>query len=313
MGGQSSTLTQAELNAIFGQDIDRNGAAELLSKLQRQRREGKLDQELPYPGQLIDRGLEYLRAKYPVDEDAAIIARVDREMDGDWNLPQTNPEKSRTGRSGLQDIRRMNKAAREAEEAAQIAAEKEAESKRPQKSGTLTARDGSKTGTLVASTGSSNGRRLAISESYQRRIEQSNAWIQTLNKRVAELRAAATMKYIPQMSRWQRLWPCGVFTFSVVGLALIFAHFYTPPSQKARLFPDIPPSVAAVGAIVALNLLVYLFWKFPFAWKAMNRSFIVAPAVPRAFSILGAPFSHQEFSHLFANMLGVGLLGTQCT
>lgn len=311
--GQSSTLTQAELNDIFGQEIDRKGAAGLLSQLQRQRREGRLDERLPYPGQLIDRGLEYLRATYPVDEDAAIIARVDREMDGDWSLPQTNPTRSRSGQSGLMEIRRINKADREAEEAAEAAAKDEASPKRHQRSGALSVQKRSKKGALVTSNGPSNGHSLAIPESHQRRAEQIAAWMQASSKRVAELRRAATMKYIPQMSRWQRLWPSGVFTVSAVGLALIFAHVYIPPSQKARLFPDIPPALAAVGTIVTINVLVYLFWRFPYAWKSMNRLFMVVPAMPQAFSMLGAPFSHQEFVHLCGNLLGIAFLGTQCT
>lgn len=298
------------MNAIFGQEIDRHGASELLLKLQRQRREGTLDQQLPYPGQLIDRGLDYLRATYPVDEDAAIIARVDRETDGEWGLPQTKPERSRTGHSGLEEIRRINKAEREAEEAEEAAAEKaekEAELRRLERN----AQKGPKTGALVTSKG--DGRGLVLSESHQRRLERVDAWVQSSNRRVAQLREAATMKKIPQMSRWQRLWPCGVFTFSAVGLALIFAHAYTPPSQKARLFPDVPPAIAAVGTIVGINVLVYLFWKFPYAWKTMNRGFMIVPAIPRAFSMLGAAFSHSEFVHLWGNMIGVGLLGTQCT
>ena len=309
----SSTPSQAELNAIFGQEIDRDGAAELLSKLQRQRREGTLDQEIPYPGQLVDKGLEYLRANYPVDEDAAIIARVDKEFDGDWSMPQTNPQKSRSGKSGLQEIRKFNRAKREADEAEREAEDKKAESKRGEKSGTLATRDGSKKGTLMTRGQYPEVHGLVVSKDLQERIMAKDAWIKASNERVAQLRQAATAKYIPHMSRWQRLWPSGVFVFSAVGLALIFARVYTPPSNKARLFPDIPPAAAAVGTVVALNFLVFILWRLPFAWKTMNRGFIVAPANPQPFSMLGAEFSHHQVSHIFSNMVGIWLLGTQGT
>lgn len=318
---KSTGLTQADLNAIFGQEIDRNGAAELLSQLQRQRREGRLDEYLPYPGQLIDRGLEYLRAKYPVDEDAAIIARVDREMDGEWSLPQRDPKKSRSAQSGLMEIRRLNKAKREAEEAeeaAQVAAQVKAEQKRSRKSAALAIQQASEGKAMVAANdvatnGVARSRGFAIPESHQKRAERIGVWMQASSKRVEQLRKAATMKYIPQMTRWQRLWPSGVFTLSAVGLALIFAFLYTPPSQKARLFPDVPPAVAVVGTIITLNVLVYLAWRIPYWWRTMNRYFMIVPAMPKAFSMLGAPFSHQEFFHLCGNMLGIGIVGAQCT
>ena len=307
--------TQAELNSIFGQEIDGDGAAELLSRLQRQRREGMLDQGLPYPEKLIQRGLEYLRAKYPVDEDAAIIARVDRELDGDWHLPQMDSEKSRTGRSGLEEIRRINKAkkdAEEAEEAAKEAKQKEAGSRRPRRPGALISREEGQSRYLVTNRDPSKGHSLVVSEDYQRRRERVDAWVSKSNQRVAELRAAATMQRLPQMTKWQRLWRCGIFTLVGVGLALTFAHFYTPPSRKARLLPNIPPAAAVVGAIVAINVLVFFLWRVPFAWRFLNRYFLISSAVPRAFSMLGAEFSHQKSIHLLSNTIALWLLGTQC-
>ena len=307
----SSSPTHAELNAIFGQEVDRDGAAELLSRLQRQRRDGTLDQGLPYPKQLIDRGIEYLRAKYPVDEDAAIIARVDRELDGDWHMPQRNPKKSRTGQSGLEEIRRINQAKRDAEEEAQKAKRKEKESQRPQKRGALVTRNKRQSRSLMTEENSSKGQSLVVPEDYQRRIEQVDAWVRKSNQRVAQLRAAATMQRIPQMTKWQRLWRCGLFTLGTIGLALTFAHLYTPPSQKARLLPNIPPAAAVVGTLVAVNILVFLLWRVPYAWRPLNRYFLISTAVPRAFSLLGAEFSHQAFIHLMSNIIALWFLGTQ--
>lgn len=58
----------------------------ILRVLQERRLSGTLDLDLPEDvtkgttQDLIDRGLEWLRDNYPIDEDAAIVARIDREQ-----------------------------------------------------------------------------------------------------------------------------------------------------------------------------------------------------------------------------------------
>lgn len=58
----------------------------ILRLLQERRIAGTLDLDLPSEAtkgttqDLIDRGLEWLREHYPMDEDAAIVARIDREQ-----------------------------------------------------------------------------------------------------------------------------------------------------------------------------------------------------------------------------------------
>lgn len=316
--------SQAQLKDIFGMTVDRSGAAALLSKLQIQRRDGTLDQPLPYPPVLLERGLAYLRSKYPVDEDAAIISRLDRELDGDWTLPQTNTSKSRTGNSGLMEIRKLNKAKRAAEEAKREYEEKEA--RRTQEERRRERQDkgvrgaqlvGGQTKGLSIADGSlggidSAGKALVLSERMENFITANDARIRASNAWVARYRRKATPQYIPQMTTWQRLWPCGCFSLCVVGLALIFAQVYIPPEQGARLFPDIPPAVAAVGTLVAINVAVFIAWKIPPLWPRLNRQFMVVPAIPQAFSMLGAEFSHSQLSHLTVNMVGLCLLGINC-
>ena len=330
----TSPLTKAQLNTIFGQEIDHEGAAELLSRLQSQRREGKLDEGLPYPTRLRERGLEYLRSKYPIDEDAAIIARLDMELDGYWSLPQMNPEKSPTGRSGLDEIRKINQAKRDKEDAQMEAELKELklkhlkrekkEAKRKVKEKLIASRQEHSGRALVSQSEAvkslqrpsehASGKTLVTSsEANERRMQRIDGWIKKSNERVAQLRAEATADYLPQMTRWQRLWRSGLFTFGIVGVGLAFARFYDPPSLDARLFPDLSPAAASVGTIIAINALLFTMWRVPHAWKTMNRYFLVVPAIPRAFSMLGAEFSHQKWLHLTANMIAMWLLGTQGT
>ena len=236
------------------------------------------------------------------------------------SLPQTNPNNSRSGQSGLQEIRRINKAKRAAEEA-----EREAEEQAARKEQERKERHRGKRRALVSggqSLGLSGkkgnyvtpeGRSLVLSEGMKKVISAKDARMRASNEWVKRYRQKSTPQYIPQMTMWQRLWPSGLFTMSVVGLALIFAHLYTPPSPAARLFPNTPPAAATVGAIIALNVLVCCAWRLPPLWRMLNRQFMVVPAMPQAFSMLGAEFSHTEVTHLLGNMGGIWLLGTSCT
>lgn len=82
----TNPLSATEIKAIFGSTSTSaalgNRALELL---QTQRLEGTIDQDLPtditqrIPEPQIAKALAWLREKYPVDEDAAILARFERE------------------------------------------------------------------------------------------------------------------------------------------------------------------------------------------------------------------------------------------
>ena len=294
-----SAPSQTELNKIFGQKVDREKAVQLLLKLQEQRRRGTLDQGLDFPPEWVDRGLTYLRAKYPLDEDAAILARLDREIDGDWSSPQTNPERSRSGQSGLQEIRRINREKQLAEKAAQEAKEKEKEQL------LVKAHQEKQNDQSLRALVTKKRNDAVIDDGYIRRpgLPAMPAW-------VAKYYDEASERHIPQMSKAQRLIPCALFTVGAVGIALLIAQVYEPPAPSARIFPNMSPAAAAVGAIVAANCVVFLLWRVPRLWKFMNMHFMMVPAIPRPFQLLGSEFSHQEFSHLLANMVGIWFVGT---
>lgn len=80
------TLTDAELKEIFPQSpISRSLANRTLAVLHARRLEGTLDLDLPLEitrtvsQRELDNALEWLRANYAVDEDAAIMDRIQRE------------------------------------------------------------------------------------------------------------------------------------------------------------------------------------------------------------------------------------------
>jgi rhomboid-like protein len=80
-------FSAAEINSIFGPHakISPQMGNRVLSVLQGRRVDGTLDLDLPADitrsvrSQALDAGLNWLRANYPLDEDAAILARIERE------------------------------------------------------------------------------------------------------------------------------------------------------------------------------------------------------------------------------------------
>ena len=120
---RSEDLSEKEITSIFGPYIDKYEGNRILRILHGQRLSGTLDQglEVPhasaYAQSLIATGLIWLRARYPLDEDAAIVARIEREQAEEEKelledasrlgiLPQQTTDKSKLyGVSGLDAIR----------------------------------------------------------------------------------------------------------------------------------------------------------------------------------------------------------------
>lgn len=282
------TLPQSKITAIFGSKISRKDGNQLLSELQVHREEGTVDTQLPHPETRVAAGFQYLQAKYPMDEDAAIIARIDKELESDFRLPQTSIERSPHAQSRLEKIRKENEAKYEREQAALEAEKKKALQKNPAGSAEVTVKE----------------RTMKNLVHGKERSAEEPEWIKKYRER-------ATEKEIPQISNFARLFPSGVFVLSVLAFSLYFAQNYTPPSPEARLFPETPPAAATMLTILALNVTVYMLWRVPQMWRFMNRYFIIVPLRPRAASMLLAEFSHQDASHM-SQMLVMWFLGVNC-
>ena len=283
-------MSRAEINAIFGINVGRKDGNDLLERLQEQRLQGTLDQKLPYDDALIDKGLKYLRAKHPLDEDAAIIARIDREADGEFRLPQTNIDKSPHAVSQFEKLIRENRQRRE---------KREAEENEKAKQGTEI-RNG--------------GREESPSEKRRITVRDGTALVQLRPEPewVAKHRDKAMMKEIPETSSLAKILPSGLLTVAVITVAVLFAQNYKQPSRKARLWPDLPPAAATVIALIGVNVAVFVLWRVPPLWRFLNRNFVVVPAYPYSMSMLMACFSHQSFTHLLSNMIVMWLIGTRC-
>ena len=239
---------------------------------------GTLDTPTTFSPADVELALAWLRQNYPLDEDAAIIARLDRE---DAAEKVTYVPQSRKPDVPIIDQMKADniaKAAKAEAERARWRAERQAER----------ARDSESTAVVA-------------------RREANRAWVQ----KYEELAKKDGAIEVPNMTVLQRLVPSALVTATVVSLCLWFADQYIPVSRSQRLFPEIPPSVATIAGIAGINLVVWLLWHYPPCWRFLNRHFILVPGYPFASQMICNFFSHQSFRHLVANMTVLSLVGSQ--
>ena len=281
-------LPQRRIDIIFGKRLSQDEGNELLSELQMHRLRGTPDAKVDFGPDAVASGLHYLRARYPMDEDAAIIARVDKELDHQFRAPQTEVDYSPYGQSKIMGIREENEKRFDREEKRRQANEEKERLTAPASNGSRE---------LVATP-----RTLGNLARGKERTGEVAEWVK-------EYRRNATQTEMPTMSTFARLFPSGIFTAAVVLLSLWLAQNYIPPGQRARMFPDTPPAAATLLGLVAINLAVFILWRLPPMWAFMNQYFIVVPLRPRAASMFLAEISHQQVMHLVVNMGMIWFVG----
>ncbi|KAI1763616.1 rhomboid-domain-containing protein [Hypoxylon sp. FL1150] len=124
-------------------------------------------------------------------------------------------------------------------------------------------------------------------------------------------RATSPLTEPPKMKAWERLLPSLAMTALVLAGCAAYAIMYVPPRRAWRLWPDIPPAAATCLALIGVNLTVWLFWKTGPLWAILNRYFIVVSATPKPLQLVGAMFSHHNFSHAALNMVVLWFFGTR--
>ncbi|KAI9839863.1 MAG: hypothetical protein M1819_000055 [Sarea resinae] len=297
---RSKDLSPKEIKAIFGPQVDTALANHVLRLLQGRRLSGTLDETFHVPEnsglteENVLNALGWLRVNYPVDEEAALLARVEREtLEAEQKYQadaqrlgiykpleeQTKKKESVYGESGLDAIR----------EHYQSLPVKEYKWLQP--------RPGEeKTGTLenVGGTG-----QLAKREPSERM------------KYYMERAAVTANKAPPQMTKLQRLYPSILVSVVVVSLCLVLSTSYTPPPRSARLWPDLPPAAATVLGLILANTFIFVLWRVPPAWHFLNKYFMSVPGWPVALSNIGNVFSHQQIGHLAMNMAMLWYIGTK--
>ncbi|KAH5476619.1 hypothetical protein HBI82_120850 [Parastagonospora nodorum] len=110
----------------------------------------------------------------------------------------------------------------------------------------------------------------------------------------------------------QRLYPMTAFVLFTAILSYGFAHYYLPPSPSYRLFPDVSPSIATLGALLVINGAVAIAWRIMPLWPLMIRYFMHVPGYPRAVQSVLNVFSHVQYEHLLANMMTLCILAPAC-
>ncbi|KIW97987.1 uncharacterized protein Z519_01571 [Cladophialophora bantiana CBS 173.52] len=337
---QDAELSREQILSIFGRPAPPpRFANRLLRVLHGRRHDGTLDLPLPkdiesqlgeYPHAVED-GLRFLRQAYPIDEDEAIMYRIDREEDklekdhpsvlmqrgqdiglyrahkapedtyygpqsGYYQAELSEKESDPYGKSELDRIRAENEAKREKEEAelqAQIDKEMEkAQKARTERSRALAQRPDQ---------GLETAKELRPPNRFER-------WVLRARNR-AQSKLTLESPEIAQMTMMQRLFPSLLLVAFLCGGSYIFAQVWTRPKQSDRLFPGVSLSFATIGTLVAINTAVWLAWKFPPCWSMLNKYFLFVPAYPYALSMLGNLFSHQTLWHLTMNMGALAIFG----
>ncbi|KIW99874.1 uncharacterized protein Z518_10802 [Rhinocladiella mackenziei CBS 650.93] len=320
-------LSRREVLNIFGSQAPPTSFANrLLRVLHGRRHDGTLDLPLPddvqsqlhkYP-YAFDDGLHWLRQTYPIDEDAAIMARIDREehelerdnpadliqrgqdlglyrgpQSGHYEAKLSDKEGDVWGVSELEKIREENmaRAAKEEEELDAQIEEQIARLKSEQ--------------TKAIAQRPEHGLQSAKEVRPPNSVER---WVLKARNR-ATSKLALESPEIAEMTISQRLFPSFIFVALLCGGGYLFAQYWERPKQSERLFPDVSMSFATVGTLVLLNFAIFGAWRIPPLWRPLNKYFIIVPGYPYAFSMLGSLFSHQKFTHFLLNMGPLILFG----
>ncbi|KAL4987558.1 hypothetical protein BDW68DRAFT_105298 [Aspergillus falconensis] len=320
-------FSKAEIEKIFGSRNKLSPAMgnRVLSVLQARRLAGTLDLDLPAEitraarPSTINAGLEYLRQNYPMDEDAAIMARIKREEEvyeeklareaeelglyrpqsGTYGA-ELGEQNDPSGRSVLKAIRERNEkrilAEAEKERQEWLEGEENYRAKLKQHMAKNTALQKVEDTTALEVKGRADPSQRPLL-----------AWIQKHH-----LRATDTETDFSKLTTGSRLIPSLIFTLMTLALCYGFAVTYQPPAKADRMWPSLPPAAATVSAIISINVGIFVLWRaWPPAWRLLNRYFISVAAYPRVFGLVGNVFSHQNLMHLGVNMSVLWLFGTK--
>lgn len=321
-----------ELRLIFSEDVSAEKGNTILQTMQSQRVSGMLDEGIPEePEENLEEGLAWLRQNVPWDEDASIIARLDREEEqerarlvaraeklgiykstvtADDTIENPLPEQEEAPAVYVpqQDTTRSNKQNRsffaELRERNRKLGEEEEQAK---KDDIEKARPAAEKIGLPATLGTKRIVEATVRE--QRRAENLKWKAQKLNE--SQNTWGTELGQFPDLTITQRLWPSALMTIAVVGLSLIFAHIYIPPPKEGRIWPEWSPAHTTVGVLIAANVLAFMAWRVVPWGGFMFRNFMSVPGYPRAIGIIGNTFSHQEGIHLIVNMVSIWIFGTR--
>jgi rhomboid-like protein len=310
---RNKPLSQAEVLEVFGPGIDAATANRVLRVLHGRRVAGTLDEPSTmslgsaFEQELKEKALAWLRSRIPVDEQDSAgkyaeeeLARMEQEMIADSERigiykpnagdPRLKTRQELYGESGLDAIR--------------VASEAKLDEKDKKVEGMDQAAE------VHYNTGT---------------LELTNSRGELVNERGVVLRRPGQnpkLKYYEERSRvlpsqpapmptMKRLLLPAILVLATIGISVLLASVYVPPSHTARLWKDMPPAAATIISIIIANSIVFCAWRVPPAWRTLNKYFIVAPGYPFSFSMIGNFFSHQQIKHFATNMVLLWFAGTR--
>ena len=285
-----NTISLGQISGILGSSIKAVDGRRLFKILHRQRLSGTLDEEAAlanFDDATIARALQWLRKNYPVDEDAAILRRVDHE------------ERQMQDKFA-QEVRRLEAwtpedRAKDAADRYAMAEEVREAAKQQRKS------EAQQAATSVSITN------ILPQQALVDRSQRTANWREKHLKRAS---AFIPNDFTPErLSTRDRLLPSATFVLAFLGLCALFAGYYKVPEEALRLFPGISGSTATLLLITSVNILIWLAWSYPPLWKPLVRYFMVTIVMPKPMSLLGNVFSHQLFTHLLTNLAFLWAVG----
>ena len=318
-----SPLSRSDLSLIFHSSrIDGTQGLRLLQVLQGRRVNGTLDLPLPYDlaklasqdGRLITDALSYLRYKYPADEDAAILRRIqaeevarakEKQLENEERFQPQSGEFGESrgtndsvfGTSVLDQWRQANKEKGKLleEEENRMIDELDTNLKREGRSGGLVAME---------------KQDLALGRPITTEDVKQNLYLRWKLTHSLKAMSHITPEQIADMNWVRRLLPSAIFTVLFSLGMYWFSEAWYEPNRLDRLWPNTPIAAATISALIIANATIFALWKiWPPAWKILNRYFITTPGYPYALSMLGNTFSHQGLRHLAVNMILLWIVG----
>lgn len=323
----SGDLSSAKLDRIFRRNAPPSRVGNrLLRILHGRRTDGTLDLPLPrdleedledYP-EAVDAGLRYLRKAVPMDEDAAIMARIEREeaatvkdnpselmqrgqdlglyrgpQSGHFHAELSDREGDVYGRSELDRMRAEN-IARAEEEEREMEEQINRQTVRAQE-------EQSKALAQRPDQGLTSAQEVRPPNEFEKwRLKARNR---------ASTKMTEESPEITQMSFLKRVLPSFILISLLTTGCYFLSQYWERPQNVERFMPNVSLSWATISTIIGLNVAVFFAWRWPGCWVALNKYFINVPAYPYALSLLGSMFSHQTLKHLVMNMVPLAIFG----
>ncbi|KAF7550294.1 hypothetical protein G7046_g8056 [Stylonectria norvegica] len=302
---RSLDLTESEVLQVFGRGINAKKANHLLKILHGRRVAGTLEDPafavhtIQFTKDQTSRALGYLRKTIPVEEVLNAGFRAEDEL-----------------------------AELEAEAEAKLATRTSAKSAKDAKDEAVAAYKpdpvyGHSTFDAIRSRNVAKRKAIELQEEEERKAAEARGEVvagplakvekrQMSNPKIIEYAQAAQsdLEEPPELTYWERILPSTTVVVLALGFLAAVAMVYEEPTDRFRLFPEISTAHATVGAIIAINALIFIGWRIPPLWSLFNKYMIFVVATVKPVSLFTAPFSHQSLSHLAMNMVPLWVIGT---